>query len=94
MQHRLKTELFSVTMRRIYTTIGVCDRETTERERERERERDQRKRDQRKREKTGIKSVRSEDCFSSLTGVNGSKERTQQATNIAHPNNITYTQQL
>ena len=48
MQHRLKTELFSVAMKHIYTTIGVCVR-------------DQRDRD--KREKTGINSVRLEDCF-------------------------------
>ena len=50
----------------IYTMIGVCDRETREWP-----ERD-------KREKTGIKSVRFEDCFLSLTGMNGSKEHTQQ----------------
>lgn len=46
-QHRLKTELFSVTMRHIYTKIRV-------RERGQERE---------VRENTGIKSVRLEGCF-------------------------------
>ena len=54
-QHRLKTELFSVALKYIYiyTTIGVCERD------QRERERDKRE----KRKKTGIKSVRLEDCF-------------------------------
>ena len=53
--HRLKTELFSVAMKHIYTKIGVCERDQETREKE-IRERD-------KREKTGIKSVRLEDCF-------------------------------
>ena len=67
MQHRLKTELFSVAMKHIYiyiyTMIGVCEQDQRERD---QRERDQRERDKRerdKREKTGIKSVRLEDCF-------------------------------
>ena len=49
-QHRLKTELFSVAMKHIYIyiRIGVC-------------EQDQRERDQR--EKTGIESVSLEDGF-------------------------------
>ena len=57
-QHRLKTELFSVAMKHIYiyTTIGVCERGQRD-----QRERDQRERE--KREKTAIKSVCLEDCF-------------------------------
>ena len=75
-QHRLKTVLsyyeacvyiYIYIYIYIYTMIGVCDRETREWP-----ERD-------KREKTGIKSVRFEDCFLSLTGLNGSKEHTHQA---------------
>ena len=51
-QHRLKTELFSVAMKHIYmydrSVIGVCERDQRERE---------------NREKTGIKIVCLEDCF-------------------------------
>ena len=52
-QHRLKTELFSVAMKHIYiyTMIGVCERERQERER-----------DQRERE-DGNKECPLEDCF-------------------------------
>ena len=53
------------------------DRQTRERETERERQkRETRERDER--EKTGIRSVRLEDCFSTWTGVNGSKGHKQQ----------------
>ena len=86
MQHRLKTELFSVVMKHIYTytMTGVHDRKPEREGQERDRQTDKRERQKREtrerdeREKTGIRSVRLEDCFSTWTGVNGSKGHKQQ----------------